>query len=162
MIYYDKCKRVDLFLSIYDEDALIMFRDQTLIYFYINRHAFELFNNFCINIKNFFESFEWQRFNLTKWQIIIFFDIIKKNSSFDLFECFCKLITNLDIIQREINSAYRDLMHFRKNIIRAYKNHSTLIHDLTNFSSNTSILISMLYINIVKYKIIVKSFINQQ
>ncbi len=66
MIYYNKCKRVDLFSSVYDKNALIMFRDQTLTYFYINRHAFELFNDFCINIKNFFESLELQRFNFAK------------------------------------------------------------------------------------------------
>ncbi len=87
---------------------------------------------------------------------------MKKNSSLDLFECFRKLITDLDTIQREINSAYRDLMHFRENIIRVCKNHSTLIHDLINSSTNTSILINMFYINIVNYKIIVKSSINQQ
>jgi hypothetical protein len=58
MIYYDKYKRVDLFSRVYDEDASIMFRDQTVIYFYINRHAFESFNDFCINIKNFFENLE--------------------------------------------------------------------------------------------------------
>jgi hypothetical protein len=69
---------------------------------------------------------------------------------------------DLDIIQREIDSAYRDLMHFRENIIRTCKSHLTLIHDLTNSSANTLTLISMLHINIVNYEIIVKSFINQQ
>ncbi len=53
-------------------------------------------------------------------------------------------------------------MHFRENIIQTCKNHSTLIHDLTNFSANTSALINMLHINIVNYEIIVKSFIDQQ
>jgi hypothetical protein len=53
-------------------------------------------------------------------------------------------------------------MHLRENMIRVCKNHSTLIHDLTNFSTNTLILISMLHINIVNYETIVKSFINQQ
>ncbi len=69
---------------------------------------------------------------------------------------------DLDTIQRDINSAYRDSMHLRENIIRACRNHSTLIHDLTNFSANTSALINMLHINIVNYEIIVKSSINQQ
>ncbi len=69
---------------------------------------------------------------------------------------------DLDIIQRDINLAYRDSMHLRKNIIRICRNYSTLIHDLINFSTNTLILISMLHINIVNYKIIVKSFISQQ
>ncbi len=71
-------------------------------------------------------------------------------------------MTDLDTIQREINSAYRDSIHLRENIIRACRNDSILIHDLTNFSTNTSTLISMLYINIVNYEIIVKSFIDQQ
>ncbi len=71
-------------------------------------------------------------------------------------------MTDLDIIQREIDSAYRDLMYFRKNIIQTCKDHSTLIHDLINFSTNTSTLISMFHINIVNYEIIVKSSFNQQ
>ncbi len=79
-----------------------------------------------------------------------------------MFECLRKLITDLDTIQREINSAYRDSIHLRENIIRACRNDSILIHDLTNFSTNTSTLISMLYINIVNYEIIVKLLINQQ
>ncbi len=69
---------------------------------------------------------------------------------------------DLDIIQRDIDSAYRDSMHLRKNIIRACRNYSTLIHDLINSLANTSTLISMLHINIVNYEIIVKSSINQQ
>ncbi len=76
--------------------------------------------------------------------------IVEKNSSFDLFECLHKLITDLDIIQRDINFAYRDSMHFWENIISICKNYSALIYELTNLSKNTSILISMLYINIVK------------
>ncbi len=71
-------------------------------------------------------------------------------------------MTDLDTIQRDIDSAYRDSMHFRENIIRACRDHSTLIHDLTNSSANTSALISMLHINIVNYEIIVKSSFSQQ
>jgi hypothetical protein len=90
------------------------------------------------------------------------FDIVEQNPSLDLFECLCKLVTDLDTIQREINFVYRDSMYLRENIIRAYKNHSTLIHDLINSSANTLFLISMLHINIVNYEIIVKSSFNQQ
>ncbi len=53
-------------------------------------------------------------------------------------------------------------MYLEKNIIRVCKDYLTLIHDLINFSTNTSFLINMLLINIVNYEIIVKSFINQQ
>jgi hypothetical protein len=67
MIFYDKCNRANLSQIAYNQNASIMLRDQVLTYFYINRHIFELFNDFCINIKNFFESLEWQRFNLAKW-----------------------------------------------------------------------------------------------
>ncbi len=58
MIFYDKCNRANLFQIAYDQNTLIMLRDQILIYFYINQHIFELFNDFCINIKNFFENLE--------------------------------------------------------------------------------------------------------
>ncbi len=71
-------------------------------------------------------------------------------------------MTDLDTIQRDINSAYRDSMHLRKNIIRTCRDHLTLIHDLTNFSANTSALINMLHISIVNYEIIVKSSFSQQ
>ncbi len=56
MIFYDKCNRANLSQIAYDQNASIMLRDQTLTYFYINRHIFDSFNDFCINIKNFFES----------------------------------------------------------------------------------------------------------
>ncbi len=58
MIFYDKCNRANLSQIAYNQNASIMLRDQVLTYFYINRHIFELFNDFCINIKNFFESLE--------------------------------------------------------------------------------------------------------
>jgi hypothetical protein len=117
---------------------------------------------FLYQHQNFFENLEWQRFKFAKWQIIILSDIVEKNSSLDLSECLRKLITDLDSVQREINLAYRDSIHLRENVIRTCKNHSILIHDLTNFSANTSTFISMLHTNIVNYEIVVKWFINQQ
>ncbi len=56
LIFYDKCKRVDLSRIAYDEDVFIMFRDQILIYFYTNRVNFITFDDFFINMKNFFED----------------------------------------------------------------------------------------------------------
>ncbi len=88
-------------------------------------------------------------------------DIVIINSFFDLIKCFCKLVTNLDIIQREINFAYHDLIRLRENIIRVCKNHFVLIHDLINSSINISSLMHILQTNIVNYKAIKKLTIQQ-
>ncbi len=56
LIFYDKCKRVNFLRIAYNEDVSIMFRDQILIYFYTNRVIFTTFDDFCVNMKNFFEE----------------------------------------------------------------------------------------------------------
>ncbi len=71
-------------------------------------------------------------------------------------------MTDLDILQREIDQTFRDSMHFRENVIRICKNYSTLIHELINFSTNTSILISVFQISIVNYEIITRKSLTQQ
>ncbi len=58
LIFYDKCKRADLFRIAYDEDVSIMFRNQILIYFYTNQVIFITFDDFCVSMKNFFKDSE--------------------------------------------------------------------------------------------------------
>jgi hypothetical protein len=71
MIFYDKCKRVELFSHAYIQSVFVMFSNQILIHYYSNQLQLNHdFFDFCINIKNVFEESEWQRRNLIKWQII--------------------------------------------------------------------------------------------
>jgi hypothetical protein len=67
----------------------------------------------------------------------------------------------MNTIQRDLNSAYHDSNRLRKNIIRVCKEHSTLIYELINASSDTSTLINVLQASIVNYEIIQKAFTQQ-
>jgi hypothetical protein len=62
----------------------------------------------------------------------------------------------MNIIQRGLNPAYHDSNRLRKNIIRVCKEHSTLIYELINASSDTSTLINVLQTSIVNYKVVQK------
>jgi hypothetical protein len=160
LIFYDTCKRVDLLSIAYDQDASIMLRDQIQIHFYSNRISFSSFNEFCQTMKMFFERFEWQRLNLVKWQILSLSDIVVTNLTLDLSECLRKIVTELDTIQRDIDSAYHESIHLRENVIRACRDHSALINELINSLYKSSTLISILLISIVNYEAIKKA-INQ-
>jgi hypothetical protein len=107
-------------------------------------------------MKRFFEEFEWKRFNLTKWQFIHIDNVIVANSNLSLIECLQKLCTDLNDIQKELNSDYHDSNHMRKILIRACRDHSVLLIELHNSSSNVSSLINSLYINIINFESINK------
>jgi tRNA C32,U32 (ribose-2'-O)-methylase TrmJ len=68
----------------------------------------------------------------------------------------------MNIIQRELDSAYHDSIRLRKNIIRTCKDHLALIFELINSSMNISTLINILQFSIINYEIVRKSFIQQQ
>jgi hypothetical protein len=59
MIFYDKCRRVELSSHAYIQNVSIMLSNQTLTHYYSNqlqlRHDFF---DFCISIKNAFEESE--------------------------------------------------------------------------------------------------------
>jgi hypothetical protein len=68
----------------------------------------------------------------------------------------------MNIIQRDLNSAYHDSIRLRENIIRVCKNHSVLIFELINSSTNILILMNILQSSIINYEIVRKSFAHQQ
>jgi hypothetical protein len=107
-------------------------------------------------MKRFFKEFEWKRFNLTKWQFIHIDNVIVANSNLSLIECLQKLCTDLNDIQKELNSDYHDSNHMREILIRACRNHSILLIELHNSSSNVSSLINSFYINIINFESINK------
>ncbi len=140
----------------------IMLFDQTLTYYYSNKVIYFTFDDFCINMKAYFENFKWQRSNLDKWQIFILKDVIAANSNVSLIECLRKLCAKMNIIQRKLDSAYHDSIWLRKNIIRTCRDHSVLIFELINSLMNISTLINTLQFSIINYEIVRKSFAQQQ
>ena len=70
------------------------------------------------------------------------------------------MCTEIDIIQRDIDSAYHGSVHLRENIIRACRGHSALVADLINSVFDTSELINNLYASIVNYEAVHK-FVQQ-
>jgi CRISPR/Cas system CSM-associated protein Csm5 (group 7 of RAMP superfamily) len=63
----------------------------------------------------------------------------------------------MNIIQRELDSAFYDSIHLRKNIIRICRDHFALINNLNNVSINVSDLINNLHISITNYEVVQKS-----
>jgi hypothetical protein len=137
----------------------IMLFDQTLTYYYSNKAIYFIFDDFCINMRAYFENSEWQRSNLDKWQTLILKNVIAVNSNVSLIECLRKLCAKMNIIQRKLDSAYHDSIRLRKNIIRACRDHSALIFELINSSMNISRLINILQFSIVNYEIVRKSLV---
>ena len=127
---------------------LIMLLNQTQIFYYANRSIIITWFDFEINMKNFFEKFEWHRMNLIKWQIVNLIDIISLNLILSTVECFRKLVIKMNILQRNIDFQFDDQFHFRKNIIRIVRDHSAFliefinsIDDVINFVNNLQNLI---------------------
>ncbi len=133
-----------------------MLKKEILTHYYANQNNFLTFDQFCTNMRQFYEKSEWQRLNLAKWQTIFISDIISVNQSLFLSECLRKLCIEMNIIQRGLNSTYHDSNRLRENIIRVCREHSTLIYELINASSDISALINVLQASIVNYETIQK------
>ena len=65
-IFLDKCRRVGLPRVAFIYSAAIMLSDQALTHYYANRGSAASFDDFCQNMRTFFEGPEWERYNLTK------------------------------------------------------------------------------------------------
>ncbi len=62
----------------------------------------------------------------------------------------------MNIIQKDLNSAFSDSIQLRENIIRICRNHLALINELNNASIIISDLINNLHINVMNYEAIRK------
>jgi hypothetical protein len=62
----------------------------------------------------------------------------------------------MNIIQKDLNSAFSDSIQLRKNIIQICRDHFALINELNNASVNISDLINSLHINVMNYEAIRK------
>jgi hypothetical protein len=155
-IFINKCKRVELSSHAYLKKIAFMLANRTLFHFYVNEYENITFDKFRVDMKRFFEESEWKRLNLTKWQFIHIDNVIVANSNLSLIECLQKLCTDLNDIQKELNFDYHDSNHMRKILIRACRNHSILLIELHNSSSNVSSLINFLYTSIINFESINK------
>jgi hypothetical protein len=63
----------------------------------------------------------------------------------------------MNVIQKELDLAFYDSIHLRKNIIKVCRDHFALINDLNNVSINVSDLINNLHISIINYEVVQKS-----
>jgi hypothetical protein len=161
-IYLDKCRHADLSDHVYEKEISIILIDEKLTRYYVNKANFITFNDFCISMQTYFENSKWQSHNLDKWHNIIVENVIAINSNVSLIECLRKMCSQLNTIQRDLNSAYHDSIRLRENIIRICKNHSILIFELINLLLNTLTLMNTLQSSIINYEIVRKSFAHQQ
>jgi hypothetical protein len=162
IIYLDKCKYADLSEHAYEKDVSLMLTNETLTYYYANRDNFITFNDFCISMRLYFESSEWRDQNLDKWHTITFENVVTINSNVSLIECFRKMCSQMNTIQRDLNPAYHDSIRLRKNIIRICRSHSALIYEIINSSMKIFALMNTLQSSIISYEVIRKSFTSQQ
>jgi hypothetical protein len=155
-IFFNKCKRVELSSHAYMKKATFMLAKRALFHFYDNNYENITFDKFRVDMKKFFEKSKWKRYNLIQWQVMHIDNVIVANSHLFLIECLQKLCVDLDDVQKKLNSDYHDSNQMRKILIRACRNHSTLLIELHNSSWNFSDLINSLYNNIVNYESINK------
>ena len=133
-----------------------MFTGQTETHFHANLDSIISFEDFCRKIRLFFESPEWERLNLIKWQTVSLADIIAANPTLSTTECFYKMCTEIDKIQHGVNSAYHGQIHLRENIIQACQGHLALAAGLTNPPSETSDMVNSLCSSITNYEAVHK------
>lgn len=160
-IFYDKCRRAGISSTAYMEAASIMLIDQAQSHYYANGGIAASWKEFCRKMETFFEGLEWQRLNLTRWQTIKINDIVSSNPFLTTTECLRKLIIEMNIVQRDLNSAYHGTTHLRKNIVRACRGHPALTNGLNNSSMDTFGLVNNLYTSIINYEAIHKPSMQQ-
>ncbi len=87
--------------------------------------------------------------------------MISSNLTLFLSECLRKMCIEMIAIQQELNSAYHDSIHLRKNIIRICRDHFALTNEFNNVSLNVLDLINSLHTSVMNYEVVQKSS-NQQ
>ena len=137
-----------------------MLKNQTFIFYYNDNYYISWFD-FIDVLKKFFENFKLNWINFIKWQIINLTDVIINNFNFSTFECFVKLIENMNFLQRNLKNQFSKLFYLRKNIIRAIRNHSALMTEFINLSKNVIDLINNLHFSIINYEKMHRSFAHE-
>ena len=160
VVFYNKCKQIELFEKTWNQVASIMLKNQTLIFYYNNDQYISWFD-FIETLKKFFENLEWKWMNLIKWQIINLIDVIINNISFSTFECFVKLMKNMNFLQWNLKNQFSKIFFFCENIIRTVWNHSAMMTEFINSSNNVVDLINNLHFSIINYETMHRSFAHE-
>ena len=155
-ISHDKCRLVGLPLDAYLEGAFVILTSQAQTHFYTNHDSITSFKDFCWKIRLFFESPEWERLDLIKWQTISLANTIAANPTLSTTKYLCKMCIKIDKIQHSINSAYHGLIYLRENIIWAYQEYPALAAGLTKPLPTTSDMVNSLWSSIINYKTVHK------
>ena len=155
-IFEEKCKRIDLSFDVYMLKVFIMLIGSTFNFYYSHRKTTTEYTDFCIKIQNFFEGPEWQRLNLTKWQIIILADVIIANSTLTTTECLRKMCTKMNEIQRNVIFVFQENEHLKKNIIKTCRENAAVSAGFTNSPIDVSGLVNNLHVSIINYEAVYK------
>ena len=67
------------------------------------------------------------------------------------------MCNEIDLLQRNFELAFQNLIHFRENIIRIVRKHSILTTDLINTMIDTSVLVNNLHSSIINYEAVMKN-----
>ena len=67
------------------------------------------------------------------------------------------MCNEIDLLQRNLESAFQNFIHFRKNIIRIVKKHSILTADPINTMIDTFALVNSLHSSIINYETVIKN-----
>ncbi len=122
------CDRADVSQSAKLKAFFIMLKDLAFDYYYSNMFIITItvitFDEVCFFMKNYFESVEYRRDILSKWNNLTLKSIMIKSENEEKFieECLSLLIKNLRHLQHELNSELRSEKFIHNKLINACQN----------------------------------------
>jgi hypothetical protein len=126
IIFHDMCARVDVSHSVKMKTFLIMLKDLALDFYYsnmsistLNRDILITFDEVCYSMSNYFESAEYKRSILTRWNNLTLKSVIRSNQNKSMKECLQLLIQDLRHLQHELDSALRTEQFILNKLITA-------------------------------------------
>ena len=88
-------------------------------------------------------------------------DVVINNFNFSTFECFVKLIDDINFLQRNLKNQFAKTFYLRKNIIQTIQNYLTLMIEFVNLFNDVIDLINNLYFFIINCETVHKSFVHE-
>ena len=154
-IFHDICGRAKISHEIKIKIFSIMLIENALNYYYshINNENQITFDEICYIIRSNFETIEWKRRILFKWNEITlkFIMINTKNEKKFMKNCFQLLFKKLCYLQHELNSKFHIDRFFHNKLINACQNVSMCQYVCFKSSNNFTNLINDLWLFIVIY-----------
>lgn len=134
-----------------------MLTGQTQTHFYTNRDSITSIEDFCQKIRLFFKNPKWECLNLIKWQTVSLADTIAANPTLSTTECLCKICTEIDKLERNVNLVYHQPIYVQENIMRVCQGHQALVAGLTNLLLEISHMVNSPCSSIINYEAVHKS-----